>query len=464
MYGNHAHSALNARKPRSHIVAILLCLFFSIPFLAPRRDLFAQCDVHKALSEVEDQRCLSKEQRAKLVGWLDKLPEKERGEALKTTAACYQCLLQKKVAADKYGCFRDILEERLYTKLQPEQLCLRDRLARALINLGQVLHPKSSSATPSQLDMGVLDRALNDFLAAYSACRSVHQNAVLATSIRLAEDWCLDPNAPWPPAEFTKEFIETLVRIAAVNPDQGRHLGAVLGAVLRDARSLGLDAQTTRELDDAYRLLIEQDRESLAGTSHFYIVKHELTKMIPRPDWAEANQIHALLKVSEDLQKRLDTGAERLQDRANAWRPFEEYSDLLYDLAGQIQSSSSERKTRDELIRRACQILRRGIEVSAGTEAKELTRVQEKLLDRVRVYGVELGRTMRNHEVIDFEARFLDPSSKTLTESEQCYIHAHLAQAYYMLEDLRKAMEHLGMSCGLISFDDLKKLKEQTKQ
>lgn len=464
MYGNRLHSALNARKPQTHIVAMLLCLFFSFSFLAPRRNLFAQCDVHKALTEAEGQGCLSKEQRAKLVGWLDKLPEQERGQALKSAAAGYQCLLQKKVAADKYGCFGDILEERLYARLQPEKLCLRDRLTRALINLGQILRSKSASASPSQLDTVVLDRALNDFLAAYSACRSVYQNAVLATSIRLAEDWCLDPNAPWPPVEFTKEFIETMVRIAAVNPDQGRHLGAVLGAVLRDAKSLGFDAQTLRELDDAYRRLIEQDRESLAGTSHFYLVKQELAKTIPMPDWAEASQIHALLQASENLQKRLDTGAERLQDRANAWRPFEEYSDLLYALAGQIQSKSSERKTRDELIRRACQVLRRGIEVSAGTEAKELTRIQEKLLDRVRVYGVELGRAIQYKEVIDFESRFLDPTLKTLTESEQCYIHAHLAQGYYMLEDQRKAMEHLGMSCGLISFDDLKKLKEQTKQ
>jgi hypothetical protein len=446
-----------ARKswcPRSRITALAVALFGLIPFLASGRPLLAQsqyCDVAAALNEVERQGCLSKEQRAKLAGWLDQLPEQEKAEALKSATSCYQCLLRKKVAADKYSCFRQVLQTRLYAKVPSEHLCLRERLSSALIRLQQT--------NPAKVDMAVVDRALNDFLAGYSACRTVRQNPDLDTSVELAKDWCLDPNAPWPPLEFTREFIEILVRVAAVNPDQGRHLGAVLGAVLRDARSPGIGTQNARELADAYRLLIEQDRENLAGTSILYLFRQELAQKVPRPDWAEPAQISALLQASQSLHEQLEAGARRLQDRASAWRPYEYYSDLLNDLAEQLRLSPSQRKMREELLQLSCKELRRGLEVSEGQQAQDLIRIRENLLNRVRSYGLELGHAKRYLEVIHFESEFLDPSSKTLLENQQCYIHAHLAQAFYALGDYRNAMEHFEKSCG-ISLKDLEALKK----
>lgn len=441
--------------PRSRITALAVALFCLIPLLASGRQLLAQsqyCDVAAALNEVARQGCLAKEQRTKLTGWLDQLPEQDRAEALKSATTCYQCLLRKKVAADKYSCFRQVMQTRLYAKVPAEHMCLRDRLSSALIRLQQV--------NPVQTDMVVVDRALNDFLGAYSAARTVRQNPELDTSIQLAKDWCLDPNAPWPPLEFTWEFIEILVRIAAVNPDQGRHLGAVLGAVLRDARPTGIGTQTARDIDDAYRLLIEQDRENLAGTSILYLFRQELGKIVPRPDRAEPAQISALLQGSQSLQEQLEAGSRLLRDRASAWRPYEHYGDLLNDLAEQLRFSPSRRKMREELLQLSCKELRRGLEVSEGQQAQDLTRIREKLLDRVRSYGLELGRATRYLDVIHFESEFLDPSSKTLLENQQCYIHAHLAQAFYALGDLRSAMEHFGMSCGTISLKDLEALKK----
>jgi len=450
------------RKTKARMAPIrrlILCLFCLIPCLASWQSRAAQspCDVAEALDEVERQGCLLGEQRAKLAGWLTSLPEKEAGEALRLAADCYQCLQQKKVDPQKWQCFPRILQERLYAKSPAGELCLRDRLIRALIPLRQLASQGKLAAS----DVSSLDGALNDFISAYSACRNVHQNPALPASIGLAQDWCLDANSPGPPFGFTREFIEDLVRIAAENPDQGRHLGSVLGAVLRDVKLLGLDEPATREVDEAYRTLIEQDRESLAGTSHFYIFRQELTAKVPEPDWPEKEQIRALLLASDDLQQRLDRGAERLQFRATAWKPFEEYSDILHKLAEGLRSQNPERKTREELARLSCKVLRRGIEVSAGAETQELTRVQEKLLDRVRDFGFELGLAARYQDVIGFETAFLDPSAKTLSESQQCCLHAHLAQAYYAVGDNRKAMEHFGKSCGKITIEDLKKLRDR---
>jgi hypothetical protein len=445
--------------PNLPMLKLLLCLFCALPILASLQNVAAQsrCDVAEALNEAERQGCLLKEQRPKLAGWLANLPQKEAGEALRMAADCYQCLQRKKVDAQKFSCFREILQDRLYAKLPADQLCLRDRLIRALIPLRRL----AAQAKVAPADAGALDAALNEFISAFAACRNVHQNPTLDTSIGLAQDWCLDANSPAPPFEFTQEFIEALVGIAAQNPDQGRHLGAVLGAILRDAKTLGLDDQAAREVDKAYQTLIEQDRESLAGTSHIYIFKQELSGRIPEPDWPRTEQIQALLASSKDLQKRLDTGADRLQYRATAWKPYEEYSDVLQKLADGLRFQNPQRKTREQLAQLACQALRRGIEVSEGSEAQEMVRIQEKLLDRVRNFGFELGLAKRYYDVIEFESGFLDPSSKTLSESQQCYLHAHLAQAFYAVGDNRKAMEHFGKSCGKITIEDLKKLKDK---
>jgi len=459
MRDNVEQTTPGPRARKAQVLRSLLCLFCLFPALASGQNRAAQspCDVAEALDEVERQGCLLSEQRAKLAGWLTSLPEKEAGEALRIASDCYQCLQQKKVDPQKWQCFPRILQERLYAKLPAGELCLRDRLIRALIPLRQFASQGKLAAS----DVSSLDGALNDFISAYSACRNVHQNPSLPASIGLAQDWCLDANSPQPPFGFTREFIEDLVRIAAENPDQGRHLGAVLGAVLRDVKSLGLDEPAMREADAAYQTLIEQDRESLAGTSHFYLFRRELSGKVPEPDWPEREQIQALLLASKDLQQRLDRGAERLQFRATAWKPFEEYSDTLHKLAEGLRSQNPERKTREELAQLSCRVLRRGIEVSVGAEARELTRVQEKLLDRVRNLGFEFGLAARYQDVIGFETGFLDPSAKTLSESQQCYIHAHLAQAFYAVGDNRKAMEHFGKSCGKITIEDLKKLRDR---
>ena len=87
-------------------------------------------------------------------------------------------------------------------------------------------------------------------------------------------------------------------------------------------------------------------------------------------------------------------------------------------------------------------------------------RIQEKLVERVRAYGLELGRAAQYRDVVDFESGFLDSSGRVLAQSQQCYVHAHLAQAYYALGDNRQAMEHFGLSCATISLDDLKRLHE----
>jgi hypothetical protein len=418
-------------------------------FLFFQQAAYAQNDVTEALAPAESLGCISNEQSMKLTGWLSRLPESESSQALKAAAECYQCLLQKKAVPQSYDSFRRILKERLYSRVPSDQMCLRDRLVRAVIDL-RIIQDRPEG---QEIDAASLDGALNDFLAGYYACGSVHRNPEVPASVRIARDWCLDPKQPWPPYEFMREFIDNLVAIAAEEPGQGRHLGSVLSAVLQEAMSLKLDAREMREASDAQAILIEPDHGNLAGTSHWFLFRKQLAGIASKSNRIDSGQIQNLILASKDMQGRLELYAGRLQQRSNAGKPFEEYSDLLYGWAE--QTSSSERKLREELIRQACRALRRGIELSSVPEAEWLTQNRQKLLERVRGFGLELGKRRRYREVLEFESAFLDPTFKTLTTDQQCYLHAHLAQAHYALGEIRDAMEAFGNSCGKLSIQDL---------
>jgi tetratricopeptide (TPR) repeat protein len=428
-------------------------------------------DVAEAVRQARGFDCIAQQDGVKFEGWLNTIPEREQPQALKTVAEAYRCLLGKRVAPASYESFRQVLQERLYSKIPPDQLCIQDRLTRALIGLRQIASSQAA-AGHSGLDMSALDAELNEFLAGYSASRMVGQRPDLPTNIKLSAVWCLDVANPSPPVQYTDEFIDTLVEIAAVNPVQGRHLGAVLGAVLRDAR-LGLteevgrrtsdadyqklNAERLRGLDAAYHLLIEMDSENIAGTAHYYLFRKALAKAVPERDWAEPGQVEALLKTPDELQQRLEKWVQNLRDHANAWGPFSEYSDVLWNLAQQTNDSASERKTWRDLGRRSCEILRQGMDASEGADARDWVKLQDTLLDRVRTYGLALAAAKQYQELIDFESGYLDSSYKTLAQRQQCYIHAHLAQAYYALGDYREAMRHFESSCR-ISVDDLRRL------
>jgi hypothetical protein len=428
-------------------------MFFFIIGLFSSSSLFAQVDLAAVLGQIQTQGCLSKEQEEKLAGWLIKAPSSEADQALRLAGDSYQCLLKKNSPVQEV--FGQILKERLYSKIALDHLCMRDRLIAALTNLQQII----SRPEGQELDEASLNSALNDFLGAYTACGNVQQNPKLPTSVRIARDWCLDPKEPWPPYDFVRAFIEAMVSISAAEPGQGKRLGSVLAVVLDQARSFNLDEREKREASGAYRVLVEPDRQNLAGTSYWFIFQKQLKKIIPRSDWVEPSQIQNLLLASTDLQGLLEKYAERLQNRANAIEPFEEYSALLYNLGNQLEPNYSGKIMRNQLFRQSCIVLRRGIEVSSSLDLQELQKNQQTLLDRVRAYGFELGRSGKYGEVVNFESNFLDPSLKMLTADQQCYLHAHLAQAHYALGDIREAMDEFGRSCGRISIEDLKNIR-----
>ncbi len=145
---------------------------------------------------------------------------------------------------------------------------------------------------------------------------------------------------------------------------------------------------------------------------------------------------------------------------ASLYEPFEEYSDVLHGIVERFHLPEAPWGLKDRLMWESCTVLATGIELSTPYETnEELERVRTKLIDRVRNYGSELARELKYSELISFESQFLDQSERVLTSSQQCHIHAHLAQAFYVLEQNREALQHLEASCGLISPSDLRDLR-----
>ena len=311
--------------------------------------------------------------------------------------------------------------------------------------------------------MQALDGALGMFLGVYSAARAVAVNSTLAARVKLAASWCLDINAPLPAAVFAEEFADVAARIAAVFPEQGRHLGAVLAAVLRDARGPGGGGAAEGRLEESDRRLIEPDQQNIAGTSHFHIVRKRIEEIVPAPESANASEIAELVNATPELLREMETGVERMENRARAWRPFEEYSDILDQLAWR-RGVEPDREAWRDANRLACDLLRRGLELATGSEEAARLPLQVKLLDRVTRYGAELARLGRYRQVVEFESRFLEVPPHALTPDQECYIHAHLAQADYALSDYRRAMQHMaaanaGEHGELITAEDLRRLK-----
>ena len=360
-----------------------LCLILSILLLtAAKAELSAQCSLQEGVGQVQSLGCLTNEGAAAILGFAEN-PNTAPQRGLKAAEDAYLCLLRKGLEPSTYACFRQALSNHVYRSVTRNDLCMDDRLILALL----MLRDLADSAARNPLDINAMDAALNEFLAAFSAVRTVRADPNLEASKRIAAAWCLDVDAPAPAYELTQEFINTTVRIASIHPDHGKHLGAVVGAVLRDARALAGDEASRRKLDSAYATLIDPDGEDLAGTSHYYLFEKELLALIPAPHLAEPAQVRKLLDGSDNLLKRLQMGAGRLQSRRLAWKPYERFSDTLAELADQFTEQQIGARDWDRLGRLPCEALRLGLMASAGVEPDTLLRLQQKLYSRVKSHG-----------------------------------------------------------------------------
>lgn len=429
-------------------------------------DLAGQCDAPGTLSHLQRLGCLSQQEAELLSRHLRRpLAEKEeRTLLLRTVARAYTCLLESKLPSQDYSCFREILHEQFYTGFQKEELCLNDRLIRAGAGLRYFVQKDVPGQRPLDYH-GLLDEPLGEFLLALDVCRKIQERPADPASLRLAETWCVDPAAPAPPLVYLRELIDAVVEIAARYPQVGKHAGALLDGILQRASTLYRDRQSGDFLHDQYDLLIGFDDADLAGTSLFYLFERRSKEVLPPPELASPADLPRLLENVRLLDEYLERGAQRLVRRSRAWEYFERYSDRLQALADLLKPYPEHGETRHQLVQASCRALRKGIELSFDVlTASELVRVQEKLLDRIRTYGLELARNLKYRELTGFEGEFVDESGRMLTEKQQCFIHAHLAQAYYVLGSTRDSLQHLRQSCNLISPSDLKELRESVQR
>lgn len=427
-------------------------------------EVSAQCDVTAALDRVRQSGCLSEVYEVALRNYLvgSVVKEDEKKRALEAVTDAYGCLLHldEDEAIRVYRCFRQTLQEKFYASFKDEELCLRDRLIRACVALRYALDKKLPSSEPLQHDQ-IIDKALNDFRLGFGVCRQIQLTPHAFASTDLAGKWCVDINNPVPSPAYVNELVDLSVQICAQYPQLGQHLGTLLDAILSDALALYQGTKTEETLRKDYALLIKFDNADLSGTSFIYLFEKKLAQALPRPEVLTLSEVGPLLQNLEKLRPDLDEGARRFRRKSESWRPFERYSDLLYDLAKPLKSRAEQWETRDNLLRASCEALWKGIELSlSGETAGQLTKVREKLVDRIRTYGIELARELKYGNLVNFEKRFLDESGRILLKDQQCYIHAHLAQAYYVLGYTKEPWEHLNRSCGLVSASDLERLRK----
>jgi hypothetical protein len=255
---------------------------------------------------------------------------------------------------------------------------------------------------------------------------------------------------------YVQEFVRLTVAIALDYPDLTQHLSAVLEATLRDAVVVHRATASEESLREVHELLVDFG----AAFSDLYAFREELERLLPQ-DQPTLSDLEKLLDSSDKLKSYLENGATKPKYLASLYEPFEEYSDVLHGIVELFHFPEAPWELKDRLMWESCTVLATGIEYSTPYETtEELERVRTKLIDRVRSYGSELARELKYSELITFESQFLDQSERVLTASQQCHIHAHLAQAFYVLEQNREALQQLEASCGLISQSDLRDLRE----
>ena len=421
--------------------------------------LWAQCDVRFSIQEARDLQCLGQREMQALEQVLSESETPLGYESFvrgsKVASRAYHCVLSEKRAAQDYNCFSEVLHERLYSRLEQRDLCFQERLTRSLAALNYLLHRKLPVDEPITYQ-AILDRSLSDFRVIYGVIRQVKEEPEDPVSLHLAARSCVDMSDPSLSPVYVQEFVRLTVAIALDYPDLTQHLSAVLEATLRDAVVVHRATASEESLREVHELLVDFG----AAFSDLYAFREELERLLPQGQ-PTLSDLEKLLDSSDKLKSYLENGATKPKYLASLYEPFEEYSDVLHGIVELFHFPEAPWELKDRLMWESCTVLATGIEYSTPYETtEELERVRTKLIDRVRSYGSELARELKYSELITFESQFLDQSERVLTASQQCHIHAHLAQAFYVLEQNREALQQLEASCGLISQSDLRDLRE----
>jgi len=442
-------------KPLFYLATLALT-FGSPGELIP--SLWAQCDVRFAIQEARDLQCLREAEMQRLEQVLSESETPLGYESFlkgsKVASRAYHCILSGSRAAQDYRCFSEVLHQRLYSRLEQRDLCFKERLTRSLTALNYLFQRKLPVDEPFK-HQALLDRSLSDFRVVYGVIRQVQEEPEDPVSLHLAARSCVDMSDPVLSPAYVQEFVRLTVAIALDYPELTQHLGAVLEATLRDAVEVHRATASEESLREVHELLVDFG----AAFSDLYAFREELERLLPQ-DQPSLSDLEKLLDSSDKLRSHLEAGASKPKHVASLYEPFEEYSDVLHGIVERFHLPEAPWGLKDRLMWESCTVLATGIELSTPYETnEELERVRTKLIDRVRNYGSELARELKYSELISFESQFLDQSERVLTSSQQCHIHAHLAQAFYVLEQNREALQQLEASCGLISPSDLRDLR-----
>jgi hypothetical protein len=468
----------------------------------------ALCPVQEALAEATHSRCLSDSGKQNLLEFLTNplSAEVPRRQVLNIVSASYRCSLENAPPARAVSCSQSGIAEHVYTHFKEDrELCLVDRLTRASANLRYVLDlkiPSSRRIPDTELDR--IYSALSDVQFAVRISREIQEHSGDPGQniwvLRNARNWCVDTTNPAFPELYLRDALDSTAALAVEHPEIGTDLGAAFASFLADAKQLygwvddnilfGKDNLLLRD----WRLLVSIDRANLGSTGVFLNVVRKLEAILPDPRRIRRDEVQNVFDKLVRLRPELEKAAERLRDKSEAWKYFEPYSEHLFALASAL-TSNRDHNIRNAAMREANLSLWRGFELSAssGTTAgmtciqeRSLQRenaasatlasfhplkscAQEKLMSRVTAFGMELAGDLDYRSLADFESRFLDDTGRTVPVTMQCNVHAHLAQAYYVLttpetpEGNRKYREHMDQSCGRVLQADLQKLRDSLR-
>lgn len=517
---------LQDRRART---AVLLLFLLSLCSAQPVAQTV--CDDGSASRAATTLKCASLDQLQTLLDY-EKQPDEDEDavrDLLITANQIADCLKDEQRFPVTYSRQQDFLclQQKMlafYSRVGDGMLRFEDRLARASIAKRHCIFPEDYPAPDgsgeTQECEGLIGTALIDYHTVFAAAYQLKKEPGRYSSAYLAEKLGMDPFDPAPEYKMLQEFIDMSVRSAAGHQELGRQVGSALGPTLCNA--LELYPGHEDEVKQAYNILIRFDGGNMAGTAHLYLFEKRLGEIfrLEPPDWSNTipacqpsrqelelppivAQSGQLIGTSAELGSRLqelsemlETGAERLSDRSQAWKPFYRYGVFLYELASALRvpsaRSSQARDSRHLLVETSCDALMNGIRLShPPTSDNDLGKIRSALTSQIREYGTHLFRALRFEDQVEFVSRYFKPKPGTdtgaeeaqgkdaltaedlLTEAQQQQLHTLLAQAYFMQAELTRderkkrdlnaqALKHVRKSD--ITIQELKELRDEMRR
>ena len=472
------------RDKRPQLVAgirRLVLPFGALVFLSSFLSLPLESQVRPAIVIFDGpQSCLSPDQIESLSYFVAEgvLPEGEQRRApLDTVFLAYRCMLDARAELQTFSGFRSDFIEALHGAYEGRELCLLDRLTGALVTLRDVSNRGGSPRDPlPDRDVDRVYGALSDVRFSVQAAHAVQSrfgnDPEDPVVLRYMRTWCVEPVAPVPAEAYFRELIDASVSLAERDTRIGRDVGAVLASALPDAQAMfgwveGRDPfRNESALLRDWSVLVSVDRGNLSSTRLFLEVVKDLEELEGLQS-AVPDEIspESTLPRLEEMKRTLRIASDRLIGTSEAWKYYDHYSDVLFGLAD-VYASGREPEMFRLLINEAGRAAWEGFRRVAGLGTSlELSFAQKKLMDRVASYGAELAVQLDYSTLVDFESQFVDDTGRIVPEEFQCYAHAHLTQAYYVLgaespDASREYLSHLDKSCGLLSQSDLDNLRQ----